>query len=511
MNIIDIEKESDLDLLKAEVCIIGSGPAGGVLAVELAKKRIDVLLLEAGNLRVRTDYDSISRESSFQDYQRKRWSHQLGGSSNLWAGRIGEFQEIDFEKRTWVPESGWPITLEDIKPYYHRAKEIMGIPQGYLANPHVFSEIPSIEEKNFFWNRPPFNLLDYLVDASEHYTNLRICINAPVTKLKEGSSSPGVKEAVISRSQGKDISVKSEIYVVAAGGIETPRLLLNSNNIKTSGIGNEHDQVGRYLSTHPKGYLAMMSLDKPIPTDHELFKEIENDSGIYQNGLGFTKKQQQDFQLLNHYVDLLPIYKYRSNKLFDLLFRKTYFISPFIDKEKWEDGFLSGVYNLFLESGRRLLKRPAYADLFMLSGYLAQYPDRDNRVCLSNEEDRYGSKKAQVIWRFTDNDKTSVLRFFDVLHHTLIRQKIGKIDFARLSEMDEWPMTNIHSHLMGTTRMGEDIKTSVTDKNGQVHGSSNLFVAGSSLFPTYGHVNPFLTIMALSLRMSDHLVRFLKR
>ncbi|MEL7005818.1 MAG: GMC family oxidoreductase, partial [Bacteroidota bacterium] len=147
---------------------------------------------------------------------------------------------------------------------------------------------------------------------------------------------------------------------------------------------------------------------------------------------------------------------------------------------------------------------PQFGKKFLLRGYFDQCPNRQNRVLKAGEHDRYGDQKARIVWDFTQRDKQSVIDHLSYLNQVLEKEKMGSIDFSTMMDIEKpWDLLNIHSHIMGTTRMGNDPKSSVTDSNGQIHGISNLYVSGPSLFPTYGHSNPFLTIVALAYRQSE--------
>ncbi|HEU4364594.1 MAG TPA: GMC oxidoreductase, partial [Candidatus Krumholzibacteria bacterium] len=142
---------------------------------------------------------------------------------------------------------------------------------------------------------------------------------------------------------------------------------------------------------------------------------------------------------------------------------------------------------------------------FVLRAFLDQYPDPENRVTLSEKKDEHGMQLADVRWTFSEQDRASVIRFFERLEREMMSRGTERMDFSRLRAAEDWPLIGIHSHFMGTTRMGDDPRTSVTDGDCRVHGSDNVFVAGPSLFPAYGYANPVYTIAALSLRLADHL------
>ena len=210
MTIIDIENHLSRDSLKAGVCIIGSGPAGGVLAAELAKKKIDVLLLEAGTELPNYSDESTAGAGIFSDL-RFGWSRQFGGSSNLWAGRTYPLEEIDFQKRAWVPNSGWPFAFESLISYYKSASELLRIPayhyfennDGTLKKDSIFNSVldkkNGLEDRCFQWAEKPFLVSDYLKEITKHYPSLRILLNAPVSRLQETTDGKFIESACVTK------------------------------------------------------------------------------------------------------------------------------------------------------------------------------------------------------------------------------------------------------------------------------------------------------------------------
>lgn len=520
MNILDLKADNIANLIDTNVCVIGSGPAGAIVAAELAKKNIDVLLLEAGNNEPNFSIDSISKTNVFSDVSDFRfgWSRQLGGASNLWAGRTHPLEEIDFINRSWVPNSGWPYTYESIKTYYKRAAETLAIP-GYeffetCNKPHVnecifnpvINEETGLETKCFQWAQTPFNSSAFLKGVVKQHSSLRILLNASVSRLEEATDASSVISAELTKADGGKITVKARYFIIAAGGIETPRLLLNSNKISPAGIGNGHDNVGRYFSTHPKADMAALVLKKPISTSNAFFKDSPLKTGNFRYGISFSKEMQERNELLNHYVQLSPLLEYQASQAFELLKKTKVLQNGLIDRSQIMKGFLPGVGKIAYAAIGRLAHLQPRTKTLTLRGFLDQYPNKENRISLSNERKPDGTYKVDLSWRFSDEDKTSVISFFSHLDKVLQENEIGRVEYSGLKKNEDWPLIGIHSHFMGATRMGEDEKTSVTNCNARVHGVSNLYIAGPSLFPTYGFANPFLTITALSIRLGEHLV-----
>jgi choline dehydrogenase-like flavoprotein len=527
-NLYDLEQDPlPPALLSISVCVIGSGPAGGIVAGELALAGIDVLLLESGNKAPDYDPNPMVRELDVTGGPTMRFgfSKQFGGSTNLWSGRVAPFDAIDFEKRSWVPNSGWPFSREEITPYYNRAASILDIGEhSYFEQLNYSSQngtefakklakdlqTGDMEAKQFLWTDNPFNVREYLIEIMKKTSSLKVVLNAPVQRLHENKEGTHIDHAVVKTSSGKTIDIKAKIFVLAAGGIETPRILLNSKNRRESGVGNDYDNVGRYFSTHPKADMAALILKEPIPTNSPLFVDYSLGNQRIRNGVGFSALAQERLGLLNHYVQLSPLFEYYANSLFEKIKGSSVINSKFIDKNQLVRGLLPGLGLLAFEAISRMAGWQARARKFILRGFLDQYPVPENRVRLSDEKDKNGMFKTDVIWRFSEQDRESALSFFSHLDEIVQKCGLGYVDYKRLYAMKEWPLVGIHSHFMGTTRMGDDPRTAVTTKDAQVYGTRNLFIAGPSLFPSYGFANPVYTILALSLKLTEHLINRLK-
>jgi choline dehydrogenase-like flavoprotein len=496
----------------ADVCVVGSGPAGAIVAVELAGLGVDVVLLESGSSD--PDHD-LERTLDKVDVSggadlRFGFSRQLGGATNLWSGRLAPFEPIDFARRDWVPQSGWPINRDDLAPYYTRVGHLLGIPGhdrfGERPSPHIdLLSSEQIEIKTFQWAGRPFNSGHYVSSAARQRDNLHLVLNAHVTRLNENRDANRVETAEVALRDGRTAQCRARFFVLAAGGIETPRILLNSDSVRPAGIGNDRDVAGRFLSTHPKANVASLILKKAVSTRHPLFTDRSVDGGLMRYGLGLTGATQQRYALLNHYVQLLPFLEYQANELFEKIKGSSALDSPLIDRTPLIRGIVPGIGLIAFEAMGRLGKFQRRARKFILRAFLDQYPSCNNRVTLSEMRDQHGARKADVRWTWSSDDRESVIRFFDVMDSDVHSRGMGHIEYGKLKSTEDWPLIGIHSHFMGTTRMGTDPGSSVTTADCRVHGSENLFLAGPSLFPVYGYANPVYTIGALSLRLADHL------
>lgn len=518
-------REGDTALNPAQVCVIGSGAAGSLVAVALAQAGIDTVLLESGASL--PDYDPSSLIGKLhvggKIDLRFGFSREIGGSTNLWAGRMTPLETIDFTPRPWVPESGWPLSFDDLSPYYQQANKILNVPDSMLFHfdtkplrragkaaeklANCLEQKDMLEAKGFQWAPKAFHAADYLCEALKRGNSLRFITNAQVISLThEGGDGKKVSGAEILLPDGRVRTIGARIFILAAGGLETPRILFNSRSVHAKGIGNLYDNVGRYFSTHPKADMAALILNRPVTVNCPLFTDqpTAKSEGRCRYGLGFSFKAQTDLRLLNHYVQLSPLFEYRANQLFETIKGSQALQSDLIDRSALVRGILPGFGHIAYEAISRMASCQQRARKFILRGFLDQYPNRENRVCASLETDRSGIHKIDMHWTYTQKDRDSVLSFFRHMDRVFRSNSLGRIEYAGLESNDEWPLIGVHSHFMGTTRMGNDPKNSVTDKNAKVHGIDNLYVAGPSLFPTYGYANPVYNIAALSLRLADH-------
>ena len=520
MNILNLQNDITPDVIETDFCVVGSGPAGGILSVKLAENKKDVLLLEAGDLQPNYDFGETTTTKLVSASTDLRFggSYQLGGSADLWAGRTHPMEAIDLEQRPWIENSGWPFTIEALDRYYRDAAFLLGLPgfeffQGdYLdalckeEKRNTFSQLDDLQPRNFQWAQNSFSVSNYLTKKCKKLRNLRIFLNARVSNLEESENTKEIKAAVVRKPDGKVIRILARQFILAAGGIETPRIMLSSQDVRKTGIGNDRDVVGRYFSTHPKADMAALILKNSVKLNHAFFVDKPLKSGRCRLGLGFSKEAQKNYHLLNHYVQLSPILEYQATRIFDGLKNSNLTSSYLINKNELLTGYLPSLGKFAYGILGRIAKLQPRTRKFILRTFLDQYPNPDNRVQLSEDFTIYGTRKASISWKYSSEDKESVLKFFNKMDESLRTAGIGRIEYSGLKSHDEWPLIGIHSHFMGTTRFGTNKSISVTDGNCAVHDIKNLYIAGPSLFPTYGFANPFLTITALSLRLGEYLL-----
>ncbi|HKE17205.1 MAG TPA: GMC family oxidoreductase [Kofleriaceae bacterium] len=448
----------------ADVCVIGAGAAGLALTRELMSSPARVCVLESGGHRPAPDPDPFYQlRSTRLEVAADSRVRAFGGTTTVWSGRWKRFDPIDFEARDWVPHSGWPIGHDQLAPYYARAGRAAGVRDDPGDGAHAASLLRSDAVVPTVFHTLRESERDFgrasraEIERSESAT---VLLDAHVVGLERRGRA--VARVLARGAERAAFSVRARTVVLATGGIENARLLLLSD------LGNQHDQVGRYFMDHPKAKVGVVETYDPLDTSS--WEGLSEDAPVYV-GFRLSDGVQRAERLLNSYVFLAPAFER------DLLRR-----------------------------AMRRAVRPRTCRMLVVRNYMEQEPDPDNRVFLvAGETDPLGLARAGVTWSLGERDRQTMIAMHRILRRELQRAGVGELDSPLLRGGFEFPAFQDASHHMGTTRMGTDPRTSVVDPDCRVHDLDNLFVAGSSVFPTSGYANPTATIAALAVRLADHL------
>ncbi len=533
--IIDAKDLSPDSVLDSDLCIVGAGPAGLLLAHELASRNVRVTLLEAGGESADERTQALLEgEDLTGEYHNPRDSRhcQLGGTVRIWNTPVGggkgakyvPLDEIDFEKRDWVPYSGWPFPRTELLPYYERAQELCGLgPFTYEAEDWADPEHQPISfgdegvVSGVYQLGGPGPFLDRLIKSIRANENITCVLNAPAVELMGEAGAAKVDAIKVAIAGNRTVTFRSERFVLAAGGIENARLLLASTSQCPSGLGNEHDVVGRYYMDHPIYFPTEMIPRDPALLERFGFYDLREVRGIPILGrLTLSPDTLKRHELLNLSLVLYPkIAGYRSAGIEALRqLRSNLRQRRFVSAAKWLWPTVRGAGDIQAYTGEvrhnpireeahfwhRAMKEGSRFATFEPECYLEQPPEPENRIKLSDKHDSYGRRIAAVHWRWGRQSHESAEAAGKILAKAFDQAGIGS--FRCL----ESPRVNPSGHHhMGATRMHDNPMLGVVNKECCVHGIPNLFIAGSSVFPTGGYANPTLTVMALCYRLADFL------
>lgn len=533
--------------LEADVCIVGTGAAGVSMALELMGKGHRVLLMEAGKDRddpaVQAIYEGEVVDELMHSPTDKYRQRRFGGSTAIWGGRCMPFDPIDFEARDWIPNSGWPISYGDLAPYFAPANHYLEAGRcEYDADkafsppaPPMFAGFDSDQVRTNGLERfsCPTNMGARYKSRLAAARDVTVMMDAHCVGLKLHEDGQRLDTAEFATLDGKRFKVRAAAVVLATGGLETPRLLLASNDVQSNGIGNQHDVVGRYYMCHIAGNVGTLTVNGPVDRVRHGY-EISPD-GIYcRRRLHLSEQAQRELQVGNmvarlHFPKIIdPSHR---NGVLSGLYLARHFISYEYGK-RLRDGNKKGallelqhMWNVVTHPfdatsfvthwlRKRTLAERKFPSIilanknnrFSLEVHAEQIPRSDSRVMLTDQRDVFGMPKMRVDWRYSKEDITTVERTLQAIDQALRRTGVGQFEFDRHTlEEDLLRFGAYGGHHVGTTRMGLDPKTSVVDGNGAVHGVPNLYVASSAVFPTSSQANPTLTIVAQALRQAHHI------
>ncbi|HWO43256.1 MAG TPA: GMC family oxidoreductase [Candidatus Eisenbacteria bacterium] len=539
--IVDARSVPENDTVAFDVCVAGAGVAGISLAAEFIGKGFEVCLLESGDLKHRPEIQSLAAGENAGypyfplDTARAR---VFGGTSNFWdidigdgcttAARLRPLDAIDFEARDWVPHSGWPIAKTDLDPFYARAQALLEVePSSYEVSdwtdgasaplPFAADRVQTIIYK-FVPGERFFNDLRHEIIKAD---NILSFLFANVVEIETDEHARSVKRLRVRCLEGNGFWIAAKIFVLAMGGIETPRLLLLSNKIQTNGLANQNDLVGRFFMEHLHFWSGVYIPRGCAARDANLYREVRRVNQVPVIGkVALSERVLRSEKLLNQNVQLIPADlepwdTYPGIRSEGVLAVKA--IGAALRRRRLPDDLPTHLKRVFsgiddvAEAGYQKLARvigrafngTKKVQAFLLAHMTEQVPNPESRVTLSDSLDSLGQPRVRLDWRLSEIDLLSPIRTQEILDAELRRAGLG---YLRIEMRDTALPPTIQGgyHHMGTTRMHEDPKKGVVDANCRVHGISNLFIAGPSVFPTGGYANPTLTTVALALRLADH-------
>lgn len=489
MSIRDASGLSEGTSLQADVCIIGAGPAGITLARSLEGQGIDVLLLEGGgetpDREVQALYAGENEGEPYYELDQTRLRY-LGGSTNHWEGYIRTLDAEDFSNPVLGSMGGWPFALDELAEHYVTASRICEVNDSLDFSGETWAERagqqmlptdPNVLRTEVLLRGPPTRFGPRYRDELEASQDITLLLNANVVELVADRSR--VTRVRIAQLDGTSQTVEAQGFVLAAGGIEVPRLLLASRDEQNRVIGNQNDLVGRFFMEHPhfRGIQLLCEDADGLPF--------------------YTQESEVDGQAINPILTLPPEIRQARG-----IGNVAVFLMPPgpIAQRYVDDDPLTGSVRALLRDAQGL-ERPGHLGVQLMT---EQVPNARSRIRLSSQRDALGVPRCILNWQLHPVDHHTLRTAAEVTAGQLALAGVGRMSSATHGGSTPYAQTGGHHH-MGTTRMHEDPSLGVVDADGLVHGLENLYVASSATFPTVGFANPTLTIVSMALRLGAHL------
>jgi choline dehydrogenase-like flavoprotein len=475
-----LESES----LETDICIIGAGAAGISIAHELKNLSVNVALVESGTYEPELDTQelyqgqavgpNLSIENQYLSLSRLRY---FGGTTNHWGGWCFPLTASDFTHS--LPDDRvppWPITLAELVPFYQRSSHYLDVPKFFTMLGNQFSEALSFQPdliRETIWNSSPTRFGPKYREILRHSKNIKIFTRCNLVHIAKHKNSSRVHEIICLKEKKISLKIRAKYFVLACGGVENPRLLMTA---------------GREIPVSPK-YLGACFMDHPSILGDHVLVDSEGPWNEFLNSSMSQKRLQQgnrDFNVMRIADNIR-----KENNLPEIA---TVFLNE--EDEKTQKPYSDPIENLLRKSSRKMKK---YSTLTLAE----VRPNPECRLKLTSGKDWTGLEKIRLDWSLQNEDMIKIQRAMDT--YSKISAAAGSYRVKRLHRKGWAPENYPNSHHMGTTRMATESRWGVVDRDCRLFSTENFFIGGSSVFATGGVATPTLTVVALAIRLSDHL------
>ena len=513
----DLASNQHPPAIETGICVIGAGAAGLAISLTLARLGVDVVMLESGG----EQHDAAIHDLNRCDIAGRPFIgalegrfRALGGSTTRWGGQILPLQPIDLEARAWVNASGWPIAYSDLVPGYKSALQLVGLGNCIESDCDVWRSVRTTAPRfgaeclqpHFSRWCPEPNLAIHLRPEIERLANLRCILRATVTALRAEGGRVSLAHA---RSlTGQRLDIRARRFVVCVGGIETPRLLLHPLDGGAHPPWTGYDLIGRYLQDHP-GLTSANIVPRRRADLHRQFDNVVHGRTRYQPKLRLSDAELRRRKLLQASCSII----FRSQRGDTLVAARAAGKNLLVGRAGRDEMLsLIGAAPMVARMAWRTFVRHRAFNLddqgFRLGMQLEQQPDPDSRVTLAGEVDALGLRRARIDWRIGPSEIETAAAATGLFKHCFEAAGLGRVDVdADVAARSPDLASRMHdqNHHNGTARMATSPRDGVVDRDLRVFGAENLFVCGSAVFPTGGSSNPTHTILALGIRLAEHL------
>jgi len=503
-----------------DVCIVGAGAAGITLALELSRTGLDTCVLEGGASSPDAESQSLYRGYVSGHYSEDLdtcRTRRLGGSTNCWPGTCTPLEPLDFEFRPWVSDAAWPIAFDEIAAHYAGAARYCALQASPLPHTEQVTALGRQLASSVWTTR--LAQRSTAPRMGERYAaelaaapNVTVVLGANVVHIGCDARGTRVAHVVVRPWHRPPFRLQARLFVLATGGLENARLLLASNDVHMRGIGNRHDLVGRCFMEHPVLHSIVLRAAGAIECESFGDTPVEGSFGMHY--LQLRPEVVRAMRTTNVRVHVSPM---RDFDMARAMFAYR-FLRLSLRRRQWPSAAARRVLLLAAGSpavgahlvarlrgahGRRRESPPGVRRISIMA---EQLPDPRNRVTLTSARDALGLPRLRLEWRMSQREQSWARQHIDLLASAFRTCGVGEVrdlSVDRARPFDE--RLDFGNHAIGTTRAARDPRQGVVDGDGRVFGIDNLYVAGSSVFPTSSHLPPTLSLVALAIRLGAHL------
>ncbi|MGH9158416.1 MAG: GMC oxidoreductase [Vicinamibacteraceae bacterium] len=491
----DARKLAGGAVLTADVCVAGAGAAGLTLALALRDKGLTVCVLESGGYEPDPAVQALyqGKMSGITTWQLDQCRLRLfGGTTYHWEGLCRPFLPEDFAERSYIPGSGWPLTYDEIVPYYRRAHRTLGL-GGFdydaaalaerLRFPLLMADSDVIEPR-FYQISPPVRFGTRYRKPVTQARDIHVYLHANLVEIRLARTGGPVSHFECKTLEGTSFRAEARCYVLALGGLENPRLLLASNAQQPEGVANGSRRVGDFLE-HPHYHRGIGFL--MTPPDLRFYTRNEVDIPVDGQRTLVTAYGAFGLSAAARAASRLPD-----------------FIATIDPSSPAQDD----IEPLSVRTVRALIARAGRPQLFRLRLQTEQTLTSESRMTLGEEVDALGVPRIDLHWSIRPEDNEALRRAAELIGRELGRAGLGRAWTPLQDGRFAW-IRDAGCHHMATTPMSSDPSRGVVNSHCRAHEVDNLYIAGSSVFVTGAACNPTLTIVALAHRLADHLAETL--